>query len=235
MDLLSIVQRVWRRLPLNNLPTQVVTSPDPQVQQMLEIMQMTGEDLMSRHEWQHLLRVQTFPTVGSPYSFPIPEDWNRYRQEASVWSSASYLVPLDGPCSDDVWHLLLSTPGIRFPGYWRLANQQIDIIGSPDGGDISFNYSSSYYILDEDGVTRKALFTADTDSPLFPDILLRLGAIWQWKQSKGLDYAEDMKSFELQLERSISADRATKPVTTRKYITPDSPPYTWPGQVVVPP
>jgi len=234
MQLLDIVQRVWKRLPLNNIPGTVVGNTDPQVSQMLEIVQMVGEDLMSRHEWQILYRVQQFTTVSSPFSFPIPEDWNRYRQDASVWSSASYLVPLDGPCSDDVWHLLLSTPGIRFPGYWRLADQNIDVIGSPNGGDISFNYSSSHYVIGTD-LVRKAFFTADTDSPLFPDILIRLGCIWQWKQSKGLDYAEDMRTFELQLERSIAADRATKPVTTRRYLTPDSPPYTWPGQVVVPP
>lgn len=54
--------------------------------------------------------------------------------------------------------------------------------------ELVFEYQSSYWAQDTAG-TPKALFTADTDTCVFDDDLMIMGAKWLWMQAKGMDYA----------------------------------------------
>jgi hypothetical protein len=236
MQLLEIVQRVVRRLPLSNAVTSVVGSSSALINQLLEIAQEEGDELQGKHEWQALqLNMTGAGAGGNPDSFPLPADWSRFRADASLWRSGSKLTPLSGPVSIDAWHRLLVLPGIRFPGYWRLEDNNLLCAGVPNGETISIPYVSTNWILDVDGVTTKAFWTADTDSPRVHERLIRTGMIWRWKQSKGLDYAEDLKTHELELERRIAADRTPRAVNLRNLVPPadlTETPYAWPGMVV---
>lgn len=235
MQLLEIIQRVVRRLPLTNAVTSVVGTSSQILLQLLEIAQELGEDLMRRHEWSILQTTHSFVAAGlTPDSSTLPTDWDRYKAAASVWRSGSLLTPMSGPASYDVWHKLLVMPGIRFPGFWRIENGALKVIGAPSGETVTHVYITNKWILDANAVTTKAQWAADTDSPLLPDILFRLGLRYMWKQTKGLDYAEDMKDFELELERRIAADRAAAPFSLANFVpTADlDAPYAWPGQVV---
>lgn len=237
MQLLEIIQRVVRRLPLTNTVSQVIGSSSQIVTQLLEIAQEEGEELAARHEWQFLQQSMTgVGAGGNPDSFPFPSDWNRFRADAAVWRSGSKLTPLSGPATIDAWHRLLVLPGIRFPGYWRIENNNLLCIGVPTGETISIPYISKKWILDVDGVTTKATWAADTDSPMFNDGLFRLGLRWRWKETKGLDYAQDFDTYEKRLELEIAKDRAARPVSTRYLVPPadlSDAPYAWPGMVVV--
>lgn len=235
MNLLEIIQRVVRRLPLTNAVTSVVGTSSQILLQLLEIAQEEGEELMRRHEWQALQTTHSFVGAGgNPDASSIPSDWDRYKADASVWRSGSLVTPLSGPVPYDAWHRLLVLPGIRFPGYWRIEDGSLKVLGVPSGETVTHSYVTNKWILDADTVTTKAQWAADTDTPRLPDSLFRLGIRWRWKQSKGLDYAEDMKTYELELERRISADRAARPIAT-KYMAPPGDlsdmPYAWPGIV----
>jgi hypothetical protein len=47
-----------------------------------------------------------------------------------------------------------------------------------------------------------------------PERLLKLSAIWRWKQAKGLSYEEDMATFEREKIRQIARDRGPRMITT---------------------
>lgn len=236
MQLLEIIQRVVRRLPLTNAVSQIVGTSSQLILQLMELAQEEGDELTGRHEWQSLQSVLSgVGAGGNPDSFPLPADWNRFRADASVFRSGSLLTPLSGPVAIDAWHKLLVLPGIRFPGYWRLEDNHLLTVGVPTGETVKLPYISANWILDKDGVTTKAFWAADTDTPILHERLIRTGVIWRWKQSKGLDYAEDLKNFELELERRIAADRVARP-TQMHQIAPagelNDMPYAWPGMVV---
>lgn len=235
MQLLEIIQRVVRRLPLTNAVTSVIGTSSQILLQLLEIAQDDGDDIASRHEWQALQKTLSGVAAGlTPDTFALPSDWSRLKADASVWRSGSLLTPLQGPVSVDNWHRLTVLPGLRFPGFWRIENNNLLTLGVPAGETVSIPYISNKWILDVNGTTTKEFWTADTDSPILDDWLIRMGVRWRWKQTKGLEYAEDMKSYELGLEQRIAADRAARPISTSRAIhTGDwDENYAWPGQVV---
>jgi len=235
MTALELLQRTVRLLGITDPPTSLVGSTDTQITNLLEILTDQGQDIASRHDWSKLSTTFTFVSTGvDPQSYPFASDWNRSSPVASVWRSGSKLTPLSGPCPPDVWHALLSMPGIRFPGYWRMFGGQIQIIGVPVDETVSLEYLSNGWVVDADDGTFKDAVSKDGDTFRLPDRLLRLAVIWQWRSFKGLSYAEEMATFEKQFERDIAADRSTRPISTTSPLTPDAPNMSWPGMVTIP-
>lgn len=80
----------------------------------------------------------------------------------------------------------------------------------------------------------KGYFTADNDTTVLPDNVVRLGIIWRWKKDRGLAYAEHMASYERALERAASRDRGLAALIVRKARPNDSAlSGTWPGRIIV--
>ena len=229
--LLAMVQRVVRRLPLTNIPTTVVGSSDPGIKQLLEMFQQEGDELVSKSEWARLISTWTITVATGPQTEARPADYGRTRTNASFWRSGSTLTPMAGPVSPDEWQRLTQVSG-GFPGYWRPYSTGVQILGVPIAETVTVEYVSDYWILDVDGTTAKALWSDDDDTSLLPDVLLILGAVWRWKQSKGLEYAEDMATYEREQERQIAADRMSRPASTARYYKSSGfPGPTWPGQI----
>lgn len=229
-SILTLTQRVVRRLPLTSVPEQVVGSNDPGTQQLLEMFQQEGDELRSKAEWARLILTWTVTIVSNLQDESFPADYDRLRTRADIWRSGSNLLPLIGPVPPDEWHRLITLPA-GFPGYWRPYGAGLTFFGIPVAETTSAEYVSSYWIMDVDGVTTKPEFTADTDTSLLPDQLLMAGVLWRWKSSKGLEYAEDMATYERMLERFIAADRLARPIPTARNLGFPFP--TWPGRVVV--
>lgn len=235
MTALELLQRTVRLFGITDPPTSLVGSTDPQVINLLEILTDVGQDIAARHDWSPLSTTFTAVSLGTdPETYSLPPDWNRSSPTASVWRSGSKLTSLSGPCPPDVWHELLAMPGIRFPGFWRMFGGNMQVIGVPVSETISVEYLSSAWVIDADDGTFKDAVSKDGDTFRLPNRLLRLAVIWQWRSFKGLSYAEEMATFEKQLERDIAADRSTRPISTNSPLTPDTPNMSWPGMVVVP-
>jgi hypothetical protein len=233
-NLLQITTSVVRRLPLSNDLPFVVGNSDPIAKQLLELLQEEGDELVERHEWSNLINDFNFTITVDPNTAPLPADFNRLESQTSVWRSDSLLTPLSGPTSADSWHRLLDIPG-TFPGYWRLIDGAMETIGVAPGLSCTIPYISQSWILDVNSASTKPLWSADTDTPRLNDNLFILGARWRWKQSKGLDYGEDMATYERWLERAIAADRAARPIgTSRQRMEMDLSQYTWPGTIIPP-
>jgi len=69
-----------------------------------------------------------------------------------------------------------------------------------------FEYVSKNWILGADGTTYKAYFTLDTDTILLPEELVLMGLRWRWLKEKGLDYAEQFRTYEMQLKDALGRD-----------------------------
>lgn len=90
---------------------------------------------------------------------------------------------------------------------WRLFGDQIEIWPALDNGEIvTTEYRSFYWILDNNGTTRKARWGADTDRALVPERLMTLGLVWRWKQAKGFDYSESFRSYQFERQRAAGVD-----------------------------
>ena len=95
------------------------------------------------------------------------------------------------------------------------------------GESVSYVYAQRGWITNSMGVQYpNVAWQADTDLSLLSERLIRFGAVYRWKMSKGFDYAEAMADYEGALNRIGGQEDTAPPIGMSEYIgTYD----TWPG------
>jgi hypothetical protein len=140
--------------------------------------------------------------------------------------------PLIGPLDADTWTRVTieTTSAPQF--YWTLLGGLINVHPVPAVTDeFAYYYVSNKWIGNAAGTSTYAEWAADTDLPRIPDKLLRLGLTWRWKQAKGLDYAEDLETFEREAEKAIGEDRGQRSIPTARTFRGGYPANFWPGTI----
>jgi len=211
MSLLTLVQRFCDRNDINS-PTTVIGSADSQVLQIRGMLEEEGNDLGKRGNWNELtfealhtsLATESqgaISTIASNGFRDIKPDtfWNRTLKLPLIIFSAVEWAAQKG--------FVTTAPryGVRVRGGVLLASPV------PTAGDTwAFEYISKNWILGADGTTYKQFFTLDTDTMLLPEELLTLGLRWRWKKEKGFDYAEDFRTYEMQVNQALSSNGLPK-------------------------
>jgi hypothetical protein len=110
--------------------------------------------------------------------------------------------------------IVATGPRRRFRQFGRGANN-FYIWPAPTSLDspavLSFEYSSANWATGADGTT-KPLMTSDSDTNVFPDDLMVMGAKWLWMQAKGFDYAGLRQDWMDQVTTSMSQDGGARTV-----------------------
>lgn len=213
MTVLSIVRATMGRLNLTQ-PSVVFTSSDKQVVQMRELLLEEAEHLSKYGAptgWQSLTREQTFITVAAfeQTNTPIPADFRRFVPN-SFWNRDTER-PVTGPLTPQQWQAQRARGSLSqlYLGFRERDGDFLLTAGGsttpPAGETIAYEYVSSYYAIGSGGAA-KAEFTSDDDTTYLDEELLKLGLRWRWKQAKGLDYGEDMATYERAVESSFGND-----------------------------
>ena len=94
---------------------------------------------------------------------------------------------------------------------------------------VTGEYRSSAWILSGvDGITRQFSFATDSDTSLVPERVIMLGVIWRWKAAKGLEYAEDFRTWDQERSRVSGHDVGNKVLN----MSASGPPAgSWPGTI----
>jgi hypothetical protein len=214
MTMLSIVQHHLRRTGLP-YTTAVYGSTDPQVLQVMALLEEEGNDLAVRHDWQALTLEASHTSLATEDQgaiSTIASNGFRHIKNETIWDRTNSL-PIVGPLDDKDWQAIkgLTSTGARYR--YRIRGGKLLITPTPTAGySWYFEYVSKYWILGADGTTYKQYFTLDTDTLLLPEELLIAGLRWRWKKEKGLDYAEDFRTYETQVKDAIGRDGGKKPV-----------------------
>jgi len=195
--LLELVQQVTSEL-FGTRPNLVIGNNDPQIIQLLALVNRLGRDLSRQYEWQRLNTEHSFTTVQGQTQYALPSDWLRQIPQTE-WDRTSQW-PLIGPATTQEWQIYKSViisdgPNLRF----RIADNFLEV--DPPTGDLnlSFYYISKNWIDAGGGVTRYT-YAADTDRAIFDDSLMVTGLKVQWKASKGLDASFDLAEFRTMLD-----------------------------------
>ncbi|MBP2442844.1 hypothetical protein [Rhizobium leguminosarum] len=210
MSLLTIIQNVCAEIDLDP-PTAVMSSADPQVTQLRILSSRAGRDLMREHDWSTLMVQRQFTATGAiPEPTEPPSDWNRFLDNAKIWNN-SRLWQLNGPVDGQTWQRETIINSNPVPQLWRRINGKLAIYPNDAGEILSYEYVSANWIAVNGGTTYAATWANDTDMARFPEELLELSLIWRWKRAKGLDYGEELESFERAKESAVGSDRAAAP------------------------
>ena len=213
MSLLTIVQYVCGRQNVN-VPATVFGTTDPQVQQMMRLLEEEGNDLSLRGHWEGLTREVTHTTLAAEDQGAITSiATNGFRtiKNDTIWDRTSTL-PILGPVTSENWQAIKAVI-VSGPRYqYRLRGGKFLVNPVPTAGlTWAFEYLSKNWILGANGTTYKQYFTLDTDTVLLPEELMILGLRWRWLKEKGLAYADLFNTYEEQVKTALGQDGG-KPV-----------------------
>jgi hypothetical protein len=206
MTLATILDRVCDEVGIGR-PTTYFGSTDPTARQLVALAQTEGRDLLQRTRWENAIREATHTTLAQAdqgaiatiapgfRSFINRTQWNRTQQ----W-------PLGGPDTPQIWQMRQATVNTGVFSNFRLRGSRLLITPTPTAGQtIAFEYNSLYFCESAAGTDQTA-WTADTDLPLLNEFLMTLGIIWRLRKAKGLDYGEDMGTYEQNVANAVAQD-----------------------------
>ncbi len=217
MSLLSLVVEVAGRLSLPKPPA-VAASNDRQVAQLMALANEEGASLARRHAWQALVEEQTFATVAAPaQAAALPADFDRFVPN-SVFNRSTRR-PLTGPVTSRQWQWIQAQPAYASAYLaFRERTGQFLVTPTPAAGEtIAYEYVSRNWCVCGPGEagagTSQPAFVHDDDHALLDEGLIGLGVRWRFLRAKGLDYAEEMATYERELEQAIARDGGATAVT----------------------
>lgn len=204
MSYLTIVQQACRLLSLP-VPTTVVGSTDPNVVQLGALANEVGEELATDHDWQKLTQQHLFTTSGTEEQpDAVPDDWNRFLANTFFNRTTIRAMQLITP---QMWQAIKTLPALGTPYImWRQRDGVFLTTPTPPAGQtIAYEYVSKNWALSPANVPQDA-FTADASTTVLEERLFRLGIVWRFRQAKGLDYGEDMKTYEIEKQQATGKD-----------------------------
>jgi len=200
MSLLSVVQRFCQ---VNGMtaPSSVVSNPDQTVQQYLGIANELLDTLLQESKFQCFTKEGLWTYIGAEDQGPIstiaPNGFLFFHN--GTFFDRTLRRPVYGPVDDDEWQSIkaIPNPGPFYKFRVRGDRLLINPVPTAPFSTIAFEYASNHGVRAFSGAT-KQYFTADDDTPIFPESLLQRGLSFRWKQIKGLPYqADEEKYYEL--------------------------------------
>lgn len=188
-------------------PTSLFNTSDQFALELADLANEVATDVAAYYDWQALTRLGSLSGEGNQ-TFTLAPDFDRFLLDGKLYSSRSaWAMTQTDLATITAWQ------GSNFsqmtPGYWILLGGQLEVRPALITGEIIQFYYVSKIITTGGGLA----FTADTDTWVLPERLLTLGLIWRWKQTKGLDYAEDMRNYELLLQQLAGKEKGKKPLS----------------------
>jgi hypothetical protein len=223
VSLLTACQAAVRESSIGTAPSSIIGSTDPAAV-TLNALAERAVKVLSKRNWEKLLREHTITTVASTEGYSLPSDWARY-VSTTAWDATNYW-PMRGGISAAEWQSLkrglVANANVRKE--FRLRGGQVLIMPTPSSVcTLIIEYARSTPWTDSTGVTYRAAATADTDITVFPEHLLELDLIWRWKRAKGVDYSEEKLEAEREADLAFAQDQPS-PVLDFSTCTTDATP-----------
>lgn len=237
--LLDIVKGACLRCGIST-PVIAFQNPDPTIQQFVAFAQDAGDELAERWTWRalnkpHVSAPATIVGDGVTTLFPMPADWGRLSPSDTLTSSVYPTLTLRGPMNDEDLLRMKALPFVPLPSVWRMISDpagapQIEFFPAPALNEvISYIYGSMTWILDADQ-NLQPVWTGDDNTTLIAERLIRLGTIWRWKKSKGLDYGEEFRMSEMSFDRRAGQESTLREIRMSRYPIIGAP--WWPGTII---
>ena len=204
MTLLTLAQAACDIIGMPR-PTSVMAGADQTARTMLSLAQREGRALARRWTWTALRKQQTFTTVAQTVQTgAVPSDFDRMVSE-TFWNRTDQLRVV-GPVTPEEWQGLVASVALPIESAFQMRAGQIELYPVPTAGETyAYEYVSSQWCQSAGG-TGQSAWAADTDTGLLDEELTTLGLVWRFKQSRGLDYAEDMTTYEEQVLQAMARD-----------------------------
>lgn len=206
MSLLTICQNAANLLSIP-APESVVGSTDQQTILLYALAKRAGRDVADSYDWQVLTEQHTFTTTATAeQTGAVPDDLDHFVSDS--FFDRTTRRQLIGPITPQAWQAIQAQPALnRVFLAWRQRSGEFLITPTPSAGDeIAYSYVSKNWVRAANGDLKDS-FTADTDEALVSEDLIERGVIWMFRKSKGLDYAEDFRDYQITLQQVQARDQ----------------------------
>lgn len=208
MSILSVCQEASVVLSQDN-PSSLFSNTDKFAQEMRVLAYEAARDIATACDWQTLTTLQTMTGDGTKTAFDLPSNYDRMPIKARVMTS-QFAEPLIMASDLDEWLELQLFAFTAFPGYYIILGGQMQFMPALSSGIAAkFFYQRNTIVKGQDG-TLKTAFTADDDTFILPERLLKLSLIWRWRAQKRYEYAEDMSNYEIALSEEATKDKGSR-------------------------
>lgn len=160
-----------------------VSSTDPQVAEIVDLINETGKDLALRGEWQAML-------ASSPVG-PLPADFGK---PAIVVTGAG----VHARRVTDPGHWSFLAAATHSHPYYRISNGAVEVVPA---GPATLSYWSSHWSDAGESVS------ADGDAIYLPLVPMISGALYRWLRKKGMPFDDQMAQHEAEVAAAQKADR----------------------------
>ena len=199
MSLLTLCQEIVDETGIGSTPSTIISNTDPLAVQLLATAKGEVVRLSRRHTWQAITAEHTITTVNGTDNYALPADWSRYICN-TFWDTTNFW-PMRGSIDPQMWTALKRgiVTGIQTRRDFRVKAGKVYIYPTPtvDGNTLIGEYVTNKPFSSSTG-TAQSTFSADSDTTLIPENLVKLGVKWRIKYAKGLDYSEDKDEYERQ-------------------------------------
>lgn len=212
MSILSVCKDAAVKLN-HTQPTSIFSSTDAFAAELLLAAKDTAESLLKEdHDWRALTSLATCQGDAATVVFPLPSDWERMVKTAKLHSLRFRNATFRAARDLDEWLFIKDNLLVGSPGNWVQLGNAVQIFPAMPVSDTArFYYISNKYALSATSVPQAA-FAADTDTFALDERLLRLGIIWRWRADKRLEYAEDLKNYEIAKAFAMSKDKGSQAI-----------------------
>jgi hypothetical protein len=229
MSLLTLVQEVAGSLNLPQ-PASVVGNTDPDAILFLNLAKREGRELFRRHDWQKLIVEHTQTTLATVAQTALPAAFDHLTPDVEIWNRSTDTRYL-GPVSSSEWMRLNSGTSGGVSGWWRLIGGALNIYPAPTAGQtIAFEYISKNW-CQSSALVGQSTWAADADTGIISEELMALGVTWRWLRAKGMDYAEEMATYEREIEKAAARDRGFRIMAIGRSSDDSLPSPTWNGTI----
>jgi hypothetical protein len=212
------------RCGFSSVPTQAVASINPDIQQLVAFAEDAGRELMERANWVNLDTPGSVTGDGTSTLFQLPLDWDRFSPSdksprGALVSTKFPLLPLFGPINTEDLNMLKALPASTVRPVWRIIGGALEIWPALSAGElVTFNYYSSFWIMNAARTASQASWLADSDFSLINEDTVLKGVIWRWKAAKGLQYAEEFRGYEVSLARNAGQQQTERVVNMSRKV-----------------
>lgn len=216
MSLLTVIQDAADRLSIVR-PSSVIGTADQQVRQLLGLAQQEGKELARAHPWQRLTKEKTFTSIAAEtQTSAIPSDFDRFVTE--TFYNRTSKRPVEGPFNPQEWQKYKAFGTGVASDAFRVRGNSILLAPAPSAGLIyAYEYVSKWWCTTSGGTEPTlAAWTGDDNDGILDEELMTLGVIWRFLKSKGLDYSETFRTYEIQVGKAAGHDGGKRTVSMAK-------------------
>lgn len=172
----------------------------------------TARAIQKAHDWRALTTLATITGDGTSEAFNLPSDYDRMPVKADLFY-ADTTGRLVRAKDLDHWLDMKIRNQSAIVGAWILLGGQMNIFPAQTTGEVINYYYQSNAVVSPATGSNKENFTLDTDTFRLSEKLLTLGVIWRWRAMKRLEYAEDLKNFEIAMAEEVGRDKGSRILT----------------------